>query len=295
MKISLKLKSAALVLSCYIMWGVLPVFWKLYGDFNSLYILALRIIFSSLVSFMAVILLGKINEIKEVMRDKKQLVSLSLAGIFIGINWGSYIYAVNSSHILDASLAYFLNPLIAFALGIIFFKEKLSKIKILSVVIAAIGIVVPFVMYKTVPVFAFVIGGSFAVYSAIKKNVKVSAVTSIFIETAVLLPLAIAMSIAFELNGINIKSSLSETELILPLVSGIVTSLPLLLFSKGIKNISMSLCGVLMYINPTLQMLIGIFAYNEKLDTAKIIMFACVWSALVIFLIAENKKAPERK
>ena len=146
MKISLKLKSAALVLSCYIMWGVLPVFWKLYGDFNSLYILALRIIFSSVVSFAAVIGFGKLNEIKEVMRDKKQLVSLSLAGIFIGINWGSYIYAVNSSHILDASLAYFLNPLIAFALGIIFFKEKLSKIKILSVVIAAIGIVVPFVM-----------------------------------------------------------------------------------------------------------------------------------------------------
>ena len=213
------------------------------------------------------------------------------SGIAVAINWGLYIYAVNSGHILDASLAYYLNPLMAIALGFIVFKEKLLKMQWVSIGIAATGIILAIVMYGTVTVFALIIGASFAIYGAIKKNVACSGLVSTFVEATFLSPFAIAYILWAEQSGAGAAGVLQGTEFLLLPLAGVVTSIPLLVYSAGITKVSLSLSGILMYINPTLQLLIGILLYQETFDVARKVMFVCVWIAVILFISAGRKKA----
>ena len=279
------------ILTCYIMWGVLPVFWKLLEELNSVYVLASRIIWSAVFCFIIILFTGKMEELKNVLANKQMVKKLMCSGIAVAINWGLYIYAVNSGHILDASLAYYLHPLMAIALGFIVFKEKLLKMQWVSIGIAATGIILAIVMYGTVPVFALIIGASFAIYGAIKKNVACSGLVSTFVEATFLSPFAIAYILWAEQSGAGAAGVLQGTEFLLLPLAGVVTSIPLLVYSAGITKVSLSLSGILMYINPTLQLLIGILLYQETFDVARKVMFVCVWIAVILFISAGRKKA----
>ena len=201
------------------------------------------------------------------------------SGIAIAVNWGVYIYAVNSGHILDASLAYYLNPLMVIALGFFLFKEKLAFRQWLAIAVAALGILIAIVAYGEVPVFAIVIGTSFAVYGAIKKNVKCNGLISTFVEAAFLTPFALAYILWAEMGHVGAVGTLEGMQFLLIPMSGVVTSIPLLLFSIGVAKVSMSLTGILMYINPTLQFMIGALLYHETFDdpveTYSVIILLC--------------------
>ncbi len=281
-------KNAFCVFMCYVLWGVLPVYWKLLSPVNSVYVLASRILWSFVFSLGVVAVSGRWKETWAVLQNRNQCIRLLLCGILITVNWGSYIYAVNAGHILDASLAYYLNPIITIFIGFLVFKEKLSGRQWTSVVIAAVGILVPIISYRQVPVMALVIGGSFALYSMLKKKVTADSTVSMLVETAFVLPLAVLVIGLMENRGMGAYGVLRGGQWLLLPLAGVVTTIPLLLFAKGIRHISMSLAGILMYVNPTLQLLLGALVYQEEMTVIKLFMFICVWIALILFCV--NRK-----
>lgn len=277
-------KSIMQVLACYILWGFLPIFWKRLSELDAFYVLSCRVIWSAVFCLIIIVLKRDLDELKRTLRDKKQMKLLLCSGIMIAINWGFYIYAVNTGHILDGSLAYYLNPLFAIGIGFVCFKEKISKSQWAAIGIAFAGIMVAIIGYRTIPVFAIVIGSSFAIYGAVKKSVTCSGMISTFIETMILLPFALACVGWLEIQGAGAIGTFAGLEFLLLPAAGVVTSIPLLAYSAGIVKVPMSLSGILMYVNPTLQFIIGVVLYEETFDLPKIIMFVCVWMALIIFI-----------
>ncbi|MBR5794063.1 MAG: EamA family transporter RarD [Anaerotignum sp.] len=283
-------KSVLQVFGSYVLWGIFPVFWKMLSELNSVYVLSSRIVWSTVFCLLLIAVTKKTDELKQVLSDSKMRKTLMCSGIAIAVNWGVYIYAVNSGHILDASLAYYLNPLMVIALGFFLFKEKLAFRQWLAIEVAALGILIAIVAYGEVPVFDIVIGTSFAVYGAIKKNVKCNGLISTFVEAVFLTPFALAYILWAEMGHVGAVGTLEGMQFLLIPLSGVVTSIPLLLFSIGVAKVSMSLTGILMYINPTLQFMIGALLYHETFDLPKGIMFVCVWIGVVLFVSAGRKK-----
>ena len=272
------------VLGCYVLWGLLPVFWKLLAGVNSAYVLAQRIVFSCLFCFAVILIKKNGGELKNILRDKKQRRLYLACGLLISANWGVYILTVATGRILEASLAYYMNPLFSILIGALIFKERLSGVQWLSVALAFVGVMYSVVLYGSVPYFAIIIGLTFALYGAIKKGIKAESEVSICMETASVLPLALIFIVYAQLSGFTTFASLSVKEMLLLVLTGAITSVPLMLFASGIKRTSITVSGILMYINPTLQLLLGVFVYNEEFTKANAVTFAFVWLAVILFV-----------
>lgn len=274
------------VLGCYVIWGVLPIFWHMLAAVDALYVLSARIVAS--VAFLLVLLAARrrLGTVAEACRDRGALVRMMLSGVFICINWGVYIWAVNGGHALDASLAYYMNPILAVVLGTAVFGERLSPLQWLSVAATFAGIVVTVVGHGQFPWMALVIGGSFAVYGAVKKGVRAEAEVSVLVETLTLAPFALAYLLWAEARGTGAVGVLSGWQWLLLPLSGIATTVPLLFFARGIKTTPMSLSGILMYVNPTLQFLVSVAVFREKFTAAYGVLFGFVWSGLALYLAA---------
>ena len=283
-------RSSLNVLGCYILWGLLPIFWKLLAGVNSAYILAQRIVFSC-VFCLAVILIRKNGgEIGKIIKNKSERRKFFLCGILISINWGVYILTVAMGRILEASLAYYMNPLFSVLIGAIFFKERLSRVQWASVALAFAGVMFSVIRYGEVPYLAIIIGLSFALYGALKKGIKADSETSICMETMAVLPIALVFIAYAQFSGFTTFSSLTTAEALLLIATGPITSIPLMLFAKGIKGTSIVTSGILMYINPTLQLLVGVFIYNEAFTQTNAITFAFVWAAVILFVFDSLRK-----
>lgn len=274
------------VLGCYVIWGVLPIFWHMLAAVDALYVLSARIVAS--VAFLLVLLAARrrLGTVVEACRDRGQMVRMMLSGVFICINWGVYIWAVNGGHALDASLAYYMNPILAVVLGTAVFGERLSPLQWLSVAVTFAGIVVTVVGHGQFPWMALVIGGSFAVYGAVKKGVRAEAEVSVLVETLTLAPFALAYLLWAEARGTGAVGVLSGWQWLLLPLSGIATTVPLQFFARGIKTTPMSLSGILMYVNPTLQFLVSVAVFREKFTAAYGVLFGFVWSGLALYLAA---------
>lgn len=274
------------VLGCYVIWGMLPIFWHMLAAVDALYVLSARIVAS--VAFLLVLLAARrrLGTVAEACRDRGALVRMMLSGVFICINWGVYIWAVNGGHALDASLAYYMNPILAVVLGTAVFGERLSPLQWLSVAVTFAGIVVTVVGHGQFPWMALVIGGSFAVYGAVKKGVRAEAEVSVLVETLTLAPFALAYLLWAEARGTGAVGVLSGWQWLLLPLSGIATTVPLLFFARGIKTTPMSLSGILMYVNPTLQFLVSVAVFREKFTAAYGVLFGFVWSGLALYLAA---------
>ena len=272
------------VLGGYVLWGLLPVFWKLLAGVNSAYVLAQRIVFSCLFCFAVILIKKNGGELKNILRDKKQRRLYLACGLLISANWGVYILTVATGRILEASLAYYMNPLFSILIGALIFKERLSGVQWLSVALAFVGVMYSVVLYGSVPYLAIIIGLTFALYGAIKKGIKAESEVSICMETLSVLPLALIFIVYAQLSGFTTFASLSVKEMLLLVLTGAITSVPLMLFASGIKRTSITVSGILMYINPTLQLLLGVFVYNEEFTRANAITCAFVWLAVILFV-----------
>lgn len=283
-------KETVNVIGCYILWGLLPVFWKLLAGVNSVYVLAQRIVFSCLFCFIVILLKKHGSDLRAIFRSKKELRTYLLCGILITVNWGVYILTVASGKILEASLAYYMNPLFSVLIGALFFREKLSALQWVSIALAFIGVMISVIGYGHVPYLAIIIGLSFALYGAIKKGIKADSEVSICMETVSVLPLALMFIAWSQASGFTTYGSLSALEIILLIATGAITSIPLMLFAKGIKKTPIVTSGILMYINPTLQLLLGVLVYNEAFTKTNGITFAFVWCAVILFVYDSIKK-----
>lgn len=277
-------------LACYILWGILPLYWHALENLDPVFILANRMIWSAVFTVGILLITGKLDDVKAVFRDKSKMRFMIPAAITITINWGVYIWAVNSGHILDSSIGYYMNPLVVFAIGIVLFHEKSGVIDWIALGLATIGVLIATIAYGAFPWIAIVLALSFGFYGTLKKLAGVGGLTSIAVETLLLLPFALLFVAVSPASHASIER-LTPLTTVLLLLTGVVTASPLILFTFGVNRLPLSTVGFLQYSSPTLQMLIGVLVFKEVLTKDRIIAFAFIAVALVLYTIGMVQRA----
>ena len=281
-------------LACYILWGLLPLYWHVLEHLNPVFILCNRIIWSAVFTVGILLVTKKFGDVKAVLRDKSKMRFMIPAAIAITINWGVYIWAVNSGHILDSSIGYYMNPLVVFAIGIALFHEKSSVIDWIALGLATVGVLIATIAYGAFPWIAIVLALSFGLYGTLKKLAGVGGLTSIAVETLLLLPFAL-LFVAFSPASHASIAALTPLTTVLLLLTGIVTATPLILFTFGVNRLPLTTVGFLQYSSPTLQMLIGVLVFKEVLTQDRIIAFAFIAVALVLYTIGMVQRARKNR
>ena len=277
------------VLSMFI-WGVLPIYWKALIPISSSVIMFYRVL---MVFFSALLLARRNYTWKEIWaplkEDRKTIRTLAIAGIVITINWSTYIWAVNAGLILQTSLGYYIEPLVVCLLGIILFRERVTKYKVTAMIFALAAVLVLLVHFHQVPTLALGLALTFSIYAAIKRSVTVDPVLSMIYETMFLAPIALAVILYQEISGHGAVAAGAPYQVVLLLLCGFCTAVPLMLFSAGAQKTSMFILGLVEYISPTMQMILGILLYHEHADSVQFMAFGIIWVGLVFFTVGEFK------
>jgi len=277
-------KGILLVLSGYLMWGSFPLYWALLNHVNPSEVLVHRILWSVPVLFFLVQLKPSWKEnFKESISNKKELFFLLLTAILITINWGCYILAVNWGRVVEASMGYFLSPVISMLGGYIFFHERISKLKQLAVLFASVGALYYVFSGDSFPWLGFVVGFSFSAYGVARKAMATSAVSGLYIETLLLLPFLFVFILWFYTNYEFALFNVDLSTDIFLLLAGIVTVVPLALFTAGTKLLPMTTVGILFLITPSLQFVVGYVLYNEPVSANQLLGFIGVWIGLIMY------------
>lgn len=281
---------------CYIFWGLCPLYWKMLDDVNSFEVIAHRIIWCFV--FTAVTCIIMKSHFLELFKNPRARKYLIPAAIVVTANWSIYILAVSFDHIVEASLGYYINPLVSILLGVLIFKERLSKLQIFSVLLCVFGITYFTVSYGSFPWIAILLAGTFGSYGAIKKKAGYPAIKALAFENTVMLIPAIVFAIVLA-NVTGSHSFMADTATlhgwsltILLIVGGAVTAIPLIMFAKAANDIPLSYMGFMQFVNPTISLLLGVFWNGEPFTTAHLICFGCIWTAclLVAFETVRNYK-----
>ena len=265
-----------------VIWGLSPIFYDLLHNVSSIEIVAHRSAWSAIFLFLYLYFFLGLNR-KFFQKGLGELGLLFLAGILIAINWYGFIYAVTSGNALQASLGYYIFPLVAVFLGIVFNQEKFTFIQILAICLVIISVVSLIYMNGEVPGLALILAFSFGFYGLIKSNVKLNPISSVTYETILITPLAIIVMIIFTEPTINRENIFADSTLILLIFSGLITAVPLVLFSTGTKVFSYATVGLVQYLNPTIQFIIAIFYFEEAFELGHAIAFVLIWIALFIY------------
>jgi chloramphenicol-sensitive protein RarD len=273
----------------YTLWGILPLYWKLVDSVFSMEILANRIVWAFAFTIVIIGVSRQWEELKCIIKNKKQMFYILIASILIAFNWGLYIWAVNSDRIVDASLGYYINPLLAVALGVIIFKEKLSFLQGGALLVAAIGVLIKTIQYGKIPWVSLGLAISFALYGATKKSIRANSIVGLTLETTMLTPVALAYIASRQLNGVSSFQTEGVVVNLLLIGAGVVTAIPLLLFASGARRLPMSVIGFTQYISPTISLLIGVFVYHENFTSVDMISFCFIWGALAIYSISQMR------
>jgi chloramphenicol-sensitive protein RarD len=275
--------------AAYLLWGLFPLYWPLLEPAGALEILAHRITWS-LVFLFAVLALG--SGFRWVRRlDRRQLRLLAVASALITVNWGTFIYAVNSDHVVETSLGYFITPLVSVALGVTVLGERLKRHQQVAIAIAAVAVAVLAIDYGRPPWIALTLALSFGTYGLVKKRADVDGAQSLAIETALLAPAALAFIVWLEAAGDGTMFTQDASHIWLLVVSGIVTAVPLILFGVAAIRVTLTTIGILQYLAPTLHFLIGVLVNGEPMPLSRLAGFALVWLALAIFTAGAVRSA----
>ncbi|MCP3997525.1 MAG: EamA family transporter RarD [bacterium] len=268
--------------SAYLVWGVLPVFWKTLGTVGALEIMAHRFVWSLVFLAIVVSVRGSWDQIRSL--EARTIARLLFAGALLSLNWATYIWAVNSGHIVETSLGYFINPLLNVVLGVFILRERLDGGQWLAVAIAATGVTYMTVRLGTLPWVALVLAGTFAIYSLLKKQLlTVGPIESLTVEVSLVSIPALVFLVALAATSDGSFVAAGPKISVLLALTGIATATPLLLFGAAAHRIKLSTIGILQYIAPSLQFLIGVFIYSEVVTTDELIGFGLVWVALAVF------------
>ncbi|MFY7875018.1 MAG: EamA family transporter RarD [Pirellula sp.] len=266
----------------YVLWGIFPLYWKLLPRENSFEIICHRIAWSLLTLVICISIVRQWKDVGAVLRDKKRLGLCCIAACLISTNWFVFIWAVQQKYVIESSLGYFINPMFNVVLGVILFKERLHPLQWLSVAIAATGLLVMTAGNDGFPWLAVTLATSFAFYAAVKKKTTLPAIAGLGMETAILLPIALAAIAYFSYTSPQ-AANRTSTEWGLLLFGGPITTIPLVLFAAAAKKVPMAAMGMLQYIAPSLQFAFGVFLFHEVVSTQRLIGFGIVWLALVVF------------
>ncbi|MGY2079207.1 EamA family transporter RarD [Modestobacter sp. SYSU DS0657] len=270
-------------LGAYSLWGVFPLYFPLLEPAGGLEIVAHRVAWSLL--FIALLLSVRRGwgQVRRAVGDRRALLVLAVAAGLIAVNWLVYVYAVNSGHVVEASLGYFINPLVSVVLGVLVFRERLRRLQWVAVGIALVAVVVLTVDYGHPPWIALALASSFGLYGLMKKVVRVEAAPGLFVETAVVFLPALVVMGFLEFDGQAAFGHAGAGHALLLVSSGLATAVPLLLFAAATRRVPLSTVGLLQYVTPLMQLSIGVFVYAEPMPPARLAGFAIVWVALAVF------------
>ncbi|MFF4774533.1 EamA family transporter RarD [Microtetraspora fusca] len=268
-------------IAAYAMWGLFPLYWPLLKPAGAVEILAHRMVWS-LVAVLAILGVRRHwSWIRSITR--RQLLLLTLAAVVISTNWGMYIYAVNTGHVVESALGYFINPLVSVLLGVVIFRERLRPWQWAAVGLGALAVLVLTLDYGRLPWIALVLAASFGTYGLVKKAAQVGAAESLTIETLVLLVPALGYLVVLQANGSGTFVDHGAAHIALLVGAGLITAVPLLFFSAAAIRVPLTVVGLLQYIAPVLQFLCGVLVLRETMPGSRWIGFAIVWLALCVF------------
>lgn len=281
-------------LSCYLIWGMVPGFWKQLVDVPAGEVLAHRIIWTFIFLLVFLLATGNLAATFQRLKDRKIRNRLLLSALCIGINWPTYVWAVTNGYIVEGSLGYFINPLVNMLLGRIFLGEKLRPWQWLAVALAAAGIVYLTISYGQFPVIALILAVTFGFYGLIRKTTPVTASQGLFTETLILGPIVAGYLVYLKSQGVLVAGGGMPTDALL-IAAGVVTVVPLLLFAKGAKLLPLTVIGFCQYLAPSMQLLIGVLYYDEPFTSSHLIAFGLIWCGIAIFLtesLLRSQKKP---
>lgn len=281
-------------LGAYLLWGVLPIYWKLLQHVEAMEILASRFLWSAVFVFLLLLATGKLNifmqETKAIFSRKKTACCMVLAAIMISFNWGIFIWAVEAGRIVETSMGYYISPLMNVLFGVLFLRERLAKLQIAAVSCAAVGIGVIIVHNGGLPWVALTLPLTFAFYGLLKKIIVAQPMTSILLETLLISPLATGYLYYLSINEGTVYQSCDMNTLLLLAGAGAVTATPMLLFTACARKLPLNIVGFLQYISPSISLMIGVLIYGELFTGTTAAAFGCIWAGLALFIWSQIRR-----
>jgi chloramphenicol-sensitive protein RarD len=277
----------------YLIWGLFPIYFRALAGVPAPEVLAHRILWSSVFMVLLVSLAGRWGDVRRQLAAPGTLPTLAASALLISTNWLVYIWAVHAGRVIEASLGYFVNPLVSVLLGVVFLREPLGRRQAAAVALAAAGVLVLLVRAGQPPWVALALAGTFGLYGLLRKRARVDPLAGLLAEVCMLLPLAAAFLGWRWLGGTAHFGAGARVTLLLG-ASGVVTAVPLLLFAVGVGRLRLSTVGLLQYLNPTAQLLIAVFAFGEPFGAAHAVAFGCIWASLALYTadaLAGGKRA----
>ncbi|RBY80740.1 EamA family transporter RarD [Blastococcus sp. TF02A-26] len=278
-------------LGAYLLWGVFPLYFRQLEPAGGLEIVAHRVLWSVVFVALLLTVVRRWRQVPPAVTDRRTLLVLATAAVLVTINWLVYVVAVNSGHVVEASLGYFINPLVSVLLGVVFFAERLRPLQWTAVGIATVAVLVLTLDYGRPPWIALALAGSFGLYGLMKKLVRVDPAPGLFVETAVVLVPAVVFLAVLHGRGEGTAGSEGAGHLLLLMSAGIATAIPLLLFAAASRRVPLSTMGLLQYVTPLIQLAVGVFVFSEPMPPARLAGFVIVWVALAVFSLDSLRNA----
>jgi chloramphenicol-sensitive protein RarD len=269
-------------LGAYLLWGFLPLYFRALHAVPPLVVLAHRVVGSVAVLALWLALRGGLAEAGGVLREPRKRRAILASAAFISVNWGLYIWAVHEAHVLEASLGYFVNPLVNVLLGVAFLGERLTRAQKIAIALAGAGVLVLLAGLGRLPWIALVLAVSFGFYGLVRKTAGVGAAPGLLVETALLAPVAVAFLGAQAARGAPAAAADLPTNAVLAL-AGLVTTVPLVWFTLGVQRLRLATMGLLQYVAPTLQFLIAVFVFGEPFTRAHAVAFPLIWASIALY------------
>lgn len=281
--------------SCSVLWGVLPIYWQALRPIESSVIIFYRIFLVGLVCVVVSLKVYGIQEIRSHLKPKGAKLRYFAAGLLITANWSIYIWAVNAEHVIQTCVGYYIEPLMVSVFGIIFFKEKLTRYKLISLLLASAGVLVMLLHFREIPLIALGLALTFATYAALKKSFELPSVLSLLYETMFLMLPALAVIIYLEVTGKGAIGAGHPYQYGLLMLCGPITALTLIFFAEAANKVPLVTLGILEYISPSLSLIIGIFLFREPFDSVQFAAFVIVWIGLAVFTLGEKRESDRLK
>jgi len=269
--------------AAFLIWGLSPIYWKVLRNIPAFEIIMHRVIWSFIFLIIILVFQKRLNELIAALKNRRTFLILFPTTILLGFNWFIYIWAVNNEHILQASLGYFINPLINVLLGMVFLKERLRPLQAVSLVLAGIGVLYLTFHYGAFPWIALSLAFAFGFYGLIRKVAPVSSLVGLSVEMLFLAVPALAYIVFLDNNGTGALFRISFKIDLFLMGAAFLTALPLLLFTRGARRLNLSTLGFLQYLSPSCMFLLGVYLYNEPLLNAQVLTFVLIWTALFIY------------
>ena len=278
---------------CYAAWGLFPIYWKKLADVDATELIAHRHVWSLGFVLIVLAMTSGISELRATLRSPTAVRWHALSGVLLTVNWLVYVWGVNHGHVLETSLGYFLVPLLNVALGRIVLHEKLRPAQWLAISLAVAGVALLLIGVGRLPWIALTLAGSFGMYGLLRKKSPLGPVVGLGLETLLLFPFALAYIVWQQATGVGALGRVSTVEHVMLLSAGVVTAIPLLLFAYGARRIRLATLGLLQYIAPTVQFILGIWVFHEPFSRERAMAFAFIWSGLALYT-ADNLWAQRR-